>query len=122
MYTSRLSEYLGEQVRAADAYLLVVTPNSLKANSEWIKFELFMAQRVYQELVVRASPAQRVAFFFPCLAEGAKADDLLPIVKGFEFNVVDLSQPDATHNLARTLLRTFEENDLLESRPERARR
>jgi hypothetical protein len=82
-YKKRLEKYLEENLRTSDGYLLLVTPQSLKARSEWIQFEIDLARS--------KAMRERQSFFFPCVAAGAKLTELPR--EADEFQGLDVSSP-----------------------------
>jgi hypothetical protein len=67
-YEEELRRYLEQNLADSMAYLLLVTPKSLEANSSWIRFEIDTAKS--------KSLRQRRSFFFPCVANGATLREL----------------------------------------------
>ena len=71
-----LRDYLSRNLSEAAVYLLLVTPRSLKANSEWIEFEM--------EVAMKLTDAGRQNFFVPCVTEGVSWDQLPFIAARFQ--------------------------------------
>jgi hypothetical protein len=83
LYDQELAEYLIENMIASRAYLLLITPLSLKLRKDWVEFEIEVGTQVAREL-------RRC--FFPCFANGAKLTDLYALQREVgEFQSVDLS-------------------------------
>ena len=67
-YEEELRKYLEQNLADSTAYLLLVTPKSLRANSRWIQFEI--------ETAKSKAITEKRHFFFPCVAEGATLREL----------------------------------------------
>jgi hypothetical protein len=67
-YEEELRAYLSRQLLDSSAYILLVTPKSLAADSEWIRFDIETARS-------HAASARR-RFFLPCVMGGAPLGDL----------------------------------------------
>ena len=94
-YENELEQYLLENVSDASAYLLLVTPESLAANSHWVRLEIDWA-------LYRATHDPRYPFF-PCLAGGVSVKQLPDGAQ--EFTELRLDDSTWLENLAHSLLR-----------------
>jgi hypothetical protein len=101
-YTDPLHAYLSERLRSADAFLMLITPASVQAHSEWIIFELQVAAETRNEIQGHSPVGAWVEFGFACLAHGAKAEDLPGVTKAFE-----IEDNKEILRLADVLLETF---------------
>ena len=74
-YEDELRAYLTENMEESSAFLSLVTPNSLRATSKVIEFEMETA---------RSMAMRNRAFFFPCVADGASLRDLPSAAREFQ--------------------------------------
>jgi hypothetical protein len=75
-----LREYLKAEIDRSVAYLLLVTPSSLRKSSRWIQFEIDTACD---------AQSRGDALFIPCVADGAHLSALPP--QASHFQGIDLS-------------------------------
>jgi len=94
-YEAELRRYIEENLVDSSAYLLLVTPVSLAANSRWIRFEIDTARS-------KAMTGQK-AFFFPCVADGASLGELPEGAS--EFQGLELDGPGWLDLLTREISR-----------------
>jgi hypothetical protein len=87
-----LRDYLRNNINASRYYLLLATPRSLAKRSEWIAFEIEIAQELAH---------QHGGYFIPCLCDGALAGQLPDGAK--MFNACDIDSQDALIALMRQL-------------------
>jgi hypothetical protein len=87
-YEDELRTYLTQNMEESSAFLSLVTPNSLRAASKVIEFEIETARSMAMR--------NQAPFFFPCVTGGASLRDLPPGAR--EFQGVEL---DAGEGLTR---------------------
>ena len=83
-----LRQYLRQHLVGSDAYILLVTRQSIQKNSGWVAFEIDVASE---------QAVERQRFFFPCVAEGATLSDLPD--KARMFQGIELASQDAVSEL-----------------------
>jgi hypothetical protein len=88
-YEEELRHYIEQNLIDSTAYILLVTPTSLRANSRWIRFEIDTARS--------KAMSERRPFFFPIVADGAALADLPSGAR--EFQGLDLGAPKWTETL-----------------------
>jgi len=75
-YENELRQYLRQSLNDSSAYLLLVTPHSLAANSKWVHFEIDVARSIARH--------GKTSFFFPCVADGASLTQLPSGARDFQ--------------------------------------
>jgi hypothetical protein len=97
-YEKRLKRYLVTNLLNSAAYILLVTPASLAADSRWIRFEIEIAYAAYFQ--------RQEDFFFPCVTGGARFAQLPPTAAQFKATYIDQQMGGLTNSLAKCLART----------------
>ena len=93
-YEEELRKYLEQNLVDSTAYLLLVTPKSLKANSQWIQFEIETAK---SKAIIEGR-----SFFFPCVADGAALADLPSAA--MEFQGLELEAPGSIEKFVKVII------------------
>jgi hypothetical protein len=96
-YETELRHYIEQNLVDSVAYLLLVTPASLSANSRWIRFEIDTARS-------KVTSGKR-PFFFPCVADGAALAELPEGAR--EFQGIELETPKWLEDLTEAILHSF---------------
>jgi hypothetical protein len=94
-YETDLRHYIEQNLADSTAYILLVTPASLRSNSRWIRFEIDIARS-------KAASGKR-PFFFPCVLDGASLAKLPEGAR--EFQCVRVETPQGVEELTRAILR-----------------
>ena len=92
-YENELRQYLRQSLNDSSAYLLLVTPRSLAANSNWVRFEIDTARSIALH--------GKKSFFFPCVGGGTSLRQLPAGAE--EFQGLDLHDPTWLERLASTI-------------------
>lgn len=92
-YEEELRKYLEQNLVDSSAYLLLVTPKSLEANSRWIRFEIDTAKS--------KAISERRPFFFPCVAGGAALAELPN--GAMEFQGLELEAPGSIEKFVEVI-------------------
>jgi hypothetical protein len=99
-YEEELRRYLRQNLQESSAFVALVTPQSVRAASKVIEFEIEAARS--------AAVKNQRAFFFPCVADGARVQDLPPGAR--EFQGVDLNGEGGLTRLAEAVCRALSED------------
>ena len=97
VYDQQLRDYLEKNLSTSAAYVLLVTPESLAADSAWIKFEIEQASQ--------KARAVNGLYFFPCAADGAKLTQLPG--QSQEFQGIELRDHDSMAKLVEAIDRAI---------------
>jgi hypothetical protein len=92
-YETELRHYIEQNLVNSTAYLLLVTPASLAANSRWIRFEIDIARS--------KAASGKSAFFFPCVADGAALAELPEGAR--QFQGIELEKPQWLEKLTQAM-------------------
>ncbi len=96
-YEDELRTYLTQNMEESSAFLSLVTPNSLRAASKVIEFEIETARSMAMK--------KQIPFFFPCVADGASLRDLPP--NAMEFQGVELDKEEGLTQLVKAVHRAL---------------
>jgi hypothetical protein len=104
-YEKELRTYLEKKMQDSVAFLSLCTPNSLRAASKVIEFEIETARSI---AVRHRGAGQKRPFFFPCVADGASLTDLPRGAQ--EFQGVELDGEEGLTELVHALHRALSRN------------